>query len=315
MFKSFLERKLFGKNLRGKTQKLESNKIIPSTRWSLGIYTGNSIYDLNCPGENINPILTVNDIRDEKATLVADPFMIKKEDKWYLFFEAEVKTDKGPVGKIGLTTSPDGLSWTYDRMILEEPFHLSYPHIFNWKNEYYMIPETRSIRAVRLYKAQKFPYKWELEKVLLKGKRFADNSLFQYNKLWWLFTDSGNHTLRLYFSDKPDGKWKEHCKSPIMKKHPSHARPGGRVIILDGTPIRFAQDAYPIYGKQVWAFKITELTPDRYQEKLVENPIVTASGSGWNAKGMHTVDPHRLEDGSWIACVDGLMNNKPHKKA
>ncbi len=305
MFKSF-----FGKKLLGRTRKLRSTKIYPSTRWSIGIYAGNSIYDLYSPGKNINPVLTVDDIRDENATLVADPFMIQKDGKWYLFFEAEVETPGGPIGKIGLATSRNGLSWTYDQMVLEEPFHLSYPYVFNRQGNYYMIPETRSVRSVRLYKARKFPHKWKLEKILLKGKRFADNSLFKYNNLWWLFTDSGNHTLRLYFSDKPDGKWKEHCKSPIMKKNPNHARPGGRVIVLDGIPIRFAQDAYPIYGKQVWAFKITELTPKTYREELVSRPIIAAFGSGWNAQGMHTVDPHKLQDGSWIACVDGLMNNK-----
>ena len=29
------------------------------------------------------------------------------------------------------------------------------------------------------------------------------------------------------------------------------------------------------------------------------------TGEGWNKDRMHHVDPHQLEDGSWIACVDG----------
>jgi len=307
MFKSFFGKKLFKKNLLGRTRKLESTQITPSTRWSIGIYAGNSIYDLDSPGKNINPVfLTVDDIRDENTTLVADPFMIQKDGKWYLFFEAEVETPGGPIGKIGLQAAGTAFHGPMTGWSWKNPFTSPILMYSTGRENYYMIPETHSVRSVRLYKAREFPHKWELEKILLKGKRFADNSLFKYNNLWWLFTDSGNHTLRLYFSDKPDGKWKEHCKSPIMKKNPNHARPGGRVVLVDGHPVRFAQDAYPVYSSQVWAFKIVDLTAKTYKEIQISTPVIKGSGSGWNVKGMHTVDPHTLEDGSILACEDGL---------
>jgi len=35
-----------------------------------------------------------------------------------------------------------------------------------------------------------------------------------------------------------------------------------------------------------------------------ETPIVTRSGKGWNAAGMHHVDLHKIED-KWIGAVDG----------
>jgi len=62
----------------------------------------------------------------------------------------------------------------------------------------------------------------------------------------------------------------------------------------------------PSYGAQVRAFEITELTTTRYQEREKDdNPVLTGSGTGWNSCGMHHCDPHLLNDGKWIACVDG----------
>jgi hypothetical protein len=78
------------------------------------------------------------------------------------------------------------------------------------------------------------------------------------------------------------------------------------VIIDDGAPLRFAQVGRPSYGSAVRAFRITELTPTSYrEEEAASSPILTASGTGWNANGMHHVDAHQIEDGTWIAAVDG----------
>lgn len=274
--------------------------------WSIGIYQGATLKGIQDPGGDINPVITPADLTDVDARLVADPFMLNQDGLWNLFFEAEINTPDGPIGKIGHAVSENGFNWTYQGIVLAEPFHLSYPYVFKSGREIYMVPETRSARSVRLYRARHFPGGWSFVKTLLKGRRFADNSLFFYNGLWWMFTDSGNHTLRLYHAAELLGPWKEHRKSPILKKNPSFARPGGRVIIQNNVPIRFAQDAYPVYGSQVWGFKITCLTTRDYQEIPMAAPVIKASGSGWNEKGMHTIDPHSLADGGIIACVDGL---------
>lgn len=67
---------------------------------------------------------------------------------------------------------------------------------------------------------------------------------------------------------------------------------------------------YPFCGIQVRAFEITELTPTSYQERAVEGVSVltpSRTGFGWNGGGMHTIDPHDNEDGTWIACVDAWV--------
>jgi hypothetical protein len=68
------------------------------------IYSIGNTIDLK-PLKN-NPVLTKFDVKDVKASFVADPFVIKKDDVYYLFFEVKSKR-KRDIGEIGLATSKD----------------------------------------------------------------------------------------------------------------------------------------------------------------------------------------------------------------
>lgn len=275
-------------------------------KWSIGIFTGASPLSIGADSRAANPVLTADDVTDVPANFVADPFMIREGKTWYMFFEVDTIRPEGNIGKIGMASSPDGFSWNYEKIVLEAPFHLSYPYVFHHDGTYYMIPETRADRSIHLYRAVDFPAKWTHAHVLLKGRRYADASIFRYHDRWWIFTDSGNTTLRLYGSADLGGPWKEHPRSPIVKKNLSLARPGGRVVTDGDHLIRYAQDCYPRYGNKVWAFKITELTEKTYREEKYPTPVLQAGDMGWNRLGMHTVDPHAGGDDAWVACVDGF---------
>ena len=45
------------------------------------------------------------------------------------------------------------LDWEYRQIVIDEPYDLSYPYIFQWQDEYYMIPEAHTETSVRLYRA------------------------------------------------------------------------------------------------------------------------------------------------------------------
>jgi len=183
--------------------------------------------------------------------------------------------------------------------------------VFEWENEYYMIPESYQARSVRLYKAVDFPLAWSFVGDLLTGDDFEDSSVFRFNDRWWLLNDLSRApyyagTLRLFFSDRLEGPWTEHPKSPVVDQDPHIARPAGRVVTWNDKVIRFTQDCCPVYGIQVRAFELTELTPTNFREQeLNPSPVLQGSGSGWNESGMHHLDPHLQQDGQWIACVDG----------
>jgi hypothetical protein len=225
-----------------------------------------------------------------------------------MFFEVmNWRTGKG---EIGLAQSPDGFAWTYQHIVLAEEFHLSYPYVFAWRGDYYMIPESFQAGSIRLYKAEKFPTRWSFVAELLNGPYLVDPSTFHYDNKWWLFSETNpevkHNCLRLYFADELTGPWFEHPKSPIAKDNAKIARPAGRVLVQGTQIVRYAQDCSVSYGHQVHAFKITELTAKNYAEEAVRaEPVLAPGGSGWNADGMHHIDAHRVSDERWIACVDG----------
>lgn len=274
--------------------------------WAIGMYTGVSPLAWQpVPG---NPILTRQQVTDVTAAFVADPFMLQIQGLWYLFCEVlEPHLDRG---LIGLATSPDGLQWQYQQIVLAEPFHLSYPYVFAWQGEYYMVPESYEAGAIRLYRAQPFPTSWTYVTTLLHGPYLVDPSLAYYQGRWWLFTDTSpsrqHDTLRLYVAEQLCGPWHEHPCSPLLAGDGHRARPAGRVLVRQDRLMRYAQDCDPIYGQRVYAFDIA-VTPTTYQEtQRGQGAILEGSGAGWNAHGMHHLDPHCLPNGHWLACVDGF---------
>src|SRR5262245_6564804 len=174
----------------------------PFQEWSIGIYIGESPFDLMASETLENPVLTHTHVVDVPARFVADPFMINVDQTWYMFFE--VMNRQTRKGEIGLAISKDGRKWTYQQIVLSEPFHLSYPYVFEWNNDYYMIPESHRVESVRLYKALRFPTDWSFVATLLNGKRFSDSSIFFYDRKWWLFTETNPNykfdNLCLYYA-------------------------------------------------------------------------------------------------------------------
>ena len=87
----------------------------------------------------------------------ADPFLFTYEGESWLFYEKQDLTDmKGTLWWVNLD-----VPGSKPGCILEEDFHLSYPQVFSYGKEIYMIPETRSAGDIRLYRCLEFPAKWE----------------------------------------------------------------------------------------------------------------------------------------------------------
>jgi Glycosyl hydrolases family 43 len=287
-------------NLKSAFKNMTNKKVYGP--WSVGIYEGQTPFDLK-PYKGIkNPVLTGKDCAD--SPYIADPFMIKKDGKYYMFFERLSRENLE--GDIAYAESSDLKKWEYKQNIIDEKAHLSYPNVFKWKEDYYLVPESHQDLSVRLYKAESFPKKWKFVKKLVSGHSFVDPSIFRYNNKWWLFaTTPANNILNLYYADDLMGEWKAHPMNPVVKFNTHISRPGGKIIIYKGKPYRFTQDCEPYYGIQIFAFEITELTEKTYSEKIVsKKPILTKSGKGWNAAGMHHIDLHKIGD-KWIAIVDG----------
>lgn len=272
--------------------------------WSISIYQGADPFSLKPhPLVSRHPVLMAADVTDTRADFVADPFMLRFGGRWYLFFEVLESSSRR--GVISVASSDNGYSWRYEQVVLREPFHLSYPYVFEWRGHFYMVPESGEAGAVRLYRASQFPFHWDYVSQLIVGKHW-DPSLIHHEGRWWLFAVDEHASLTLHHAVELEGPWIRHPQSPVVKESLRIARPGGRLIVYQHSIIRFAQDGHPTYGSALRAFIVDELTERDYREhELPGGPVLTGSGGGWNATGMHHLDIEFAEDGQWLACVDG----------
>jgi hypothetical protein len=271
--------------------------------WSIGMYSGPSPLSLSPAA--VNPVLKASDVTDVEAEFVADPFLLKREGLWYMYFEALLRESRR--GVIAFASSQDGLRWKYEGIALDEPFHLSYAQVFPHGDSVYMLPETLDANAVRLYRATGFPDRFDPLCDLIAG-RWADPTIFFENGLWWMFacsTPYEHRTLHLFYAEELLGPWQPHPLNPVVADDRRTARCGGRVRCVNGHLIRFAQDATPRYGKRLRAMEIHELGRTSYREtERPESPVLEPD-AGWNSNGIHHMDAHRLDSGEWLACVDG----------
>ena len=69
----------------------------------------------------VNPVLTAADVTDmANCRFVADPFLYYENGTWYIFFE--VCQAQTWLTDIAYATSGDALTWTYEKIVLAEPF-------------------------------------------------------------------------------------------------------------------------------------------------------------------------------------------------
>lgn len=210
-----------------------------------------------------------------KGKFWADPFVLTRDKHYFIFVEEYLfKTGKAHISVLKLNGIGNLLS---SERIIERPYHMSYPFIFELNGKYYMIPESKGDRTIQLYYCTSFPDKWEFVMNLMEKISATDSTLFYYNDKWWLFTavDELNNPsvpfseLFLYFSDDLfSGHWQSHPMNPIITDIKT-SRPAGRIFILNDKLYRPSQDCSGDYGKAFNLNQITKLSTNEYEEILI----------------------------------------------
>ncbi|GAA4330547.1 hypothetical protein GCM10023144_18330 [Pigmentiphaga soli] len=206
-----------------------------------------------------------------KGRFYADPFVHVHEGRPYIFFEDYDFKDRK--GRIAVATYRDG---RFDVLgqALDLPYHLSFPYVFEYGRETYMVPESCANRSIELWKCVEFPLKWELSATLMANVSAVDTIIFKHGEYWWLFTnidrtDGQSHCDELFAFYAPSpvsGAWMPHAANPIVRS-PAKARNAGVVVSPSGEVIRCAQyQGFCQYGKGVSLNRIEKLTPTEYEE-------------------------------------------------
>lgn len=241
-------------------------------------------------------------IHDGTCGGVADPFLVKHKDLYYLFFEYEYKKHLYKEADIAYASSTNGIHWVFKKKVLEESFHQSFPYVFKEKGTFYMLPESYQSNQVRLYKASEFPQKWELDTVLYEGKQLVDTVfLVKDTTYFWFTTDLKTNELLLFYADSLKGSWTTHPASPISNDI-SNNRNAGAIIREDNCYFRLAQDGSEGYGSGVNLFEIENISKKEYQEKLIKKPLL------YKNKGMTKDALHHLsilDEEKRIVAIDG----------
>jgi hypothetical protein len=220
----------------------------------------------------------------------ADPFAVVHDGRRYIFFEEYLyATGKGHIAAVEV--DKDGMRGP-PRTVVERDYHLSYPFMFEWGGEHYMVPETEDNGTVELYRATSFPYEWEPARVLMSGVNATDATLAEIDGRWWMFANmavpgaSQWDELHLFHAPSPLGPWTPHPQNPI-KSDVRSARPAGRLFRWRGAWHRPAQDCSERYGYAMTINRIEQIDTSTYREVEVSKILPT-----WmpNIIGTHTIN-------------------------
>src|SRR6185503_3713790 len=137
-------------------------------------------------------------IPNPKYRFLADPFVIKKDEKHHIFVEDyDCRRGLGAISCV--VVNPDD-SYEIIHNVLVEPFHLSFPFVFEEAGEMFMLPETHEGKGIRLYRCVEFPNKWELDTELLTGVSAADTMLIKRHGKWFMLTNINQFVFQDHMS-------------------------------------------------------------------------------------------------------------------
>lgn len=243
--------------------------------------------------DNVNPILP------NPNSFIADPFLFKYKNEYYVFYE---DWDYN-YGVISCSKLDENLNIINKEICLDIGRHLSFPCLFEYNNSIFMVPESGA-GGIDVYECKIFPHKWEKQSTIINGIHAIDPVFHFHDNLIYIFTNNNNY-INIYTSDSLFGDYKSH---PINKNHNNtNARNGGNIISFNGDKYRVAQVCVPHYGYSIALYRIDLLTQTDYKETLV-----------------HTIDPswfpeltgtHTLNICDDIMVIDGRLRiESPHMK-
>lgn len=172
-----------------------------------------------------------------------------------------------------MTNTKDLNNWTAPTMVLQEPFHLSFPFVFKHGDEIYIIPESSEIGEIRIYRfCDDSLTQVEFMKVLKEGE-YVDSSIISKDGKYYLFTSASQFNQRVFVSEDLLGDYNEHPSSPIYSGS-DFGRNGGSVFKYKGTYYRPSQDCTHLNGDNVSLHKLKDFTISSIVESLFVEKII-----------------------------------------
>lgn len=226
----------------------------------------------------------------------ADPFVITTEKDTYIFFECySYRTGKGRIEVVRKSKK-----YKKPKVVLEEPFHLSYPFVFEHDGVVYCMPESHVVNRINLYRFNEDKLALEQDCVLMEHVQAIDPTLAFHEGKWNLFfTQKNQPSVKLYryVADDLRGPYLPHFSNPI-KVDCADARMAGAFFNWKGQLIRPAQECVRYYGTAVCLNRVDVFDDHRFEETQIDK-IEPVKHSKFK-KGLHTINGNET-----VTVVDG----------
>ena len=121
----------------------------------------------------------------------ADPILVSYEGESYLFMESfDMRTN---LGSIAYAKFDEGGKLSEPQIIIQEPYHMSFPMVFSWNDQLYMIPETCANHSLNLYRCDGKIDQWSLVKSFPVEEELVDTVAVACNENYVELVTSAQH--------------------------------------------------------------------------------------------------------------------------
>ncbi len=207
----------------------------------------------------------------------ADPFIIIHEDKIYIFFEEfDIKERRGYLCVGEFNESNNTLDQV--KIILSKEYHLSYPNIFQYKGEYYLIPETEENNSIDLYKFISFPHSLIFIRRIASDLKAVDTEFFLIDNQEFLFTSLSGEGYsfddNLHYLILRDGLLGNSMYGigdfKLFSSSNKNSRNAGKYFYVNEELYRYSQDSTLRYGANLNLVKMNIHDLDNKHEKIIK---------------------------------------------
>ena len=243
-----------------------------------------------------------------KSEFCADPMLIEDNEICHVFCEQfRLKDKKGCIGYFAFEKGKP----VNKGIILERPYHLSYPFVFKFNDNYYMIPETSEHKTIEIYIAKRFPDEWEYLGTILRGHAYVDTTVEVID---------GVASFVTYYPDGTGFVLEKHILSKDLLSTTlitsinyikNTGRGAGAYFSKLGEKVRPSQNCERRYGEEIIFNKVVENDKDYAEFPIGCLTVADISVEGkMNIVGIHTyASTNNIEIIDLFAeCIDPTYN-------
>ena len=226
----------------------------------------------------------------------ADPFVWfdNAKNPWIICESWNKESNKANISISKFPTKAEEASFS---VIIDEPFHLSFPFVFEYHGSTYILPQSATGSELRFYKNETDHLHWNYSFSINMPIPLVDVICICVEEVWWLIGSAkdpirnNKNRLFAFYASELNGETlvKSHRKNPILWSD-FGGRNGGLFEIADKI-YRVGQfEGSDTYGFDFKEYEILELTLDRFHQMPLVDSVTHYSHHKTYVNGLCLVD-------------------------